>query len=135
MEVSSSPGPGGHRIRGRGGASGAPTRGVSKNKHWTAEGSRSSPGPSGTDAPRWERGGHRGGRGSRGTYRGMSKRFNGTNIIPTASTTSNGTAESPDMDEDANEEYVQPEEPVLDSQEEREKFYKEVRWLFAGYLA
>jgi len=82
---------------------------------------------------RWERGGHRGGRG-RGTSRGVRGRFsnvslrlNGASRKETATLVIHqGEAIEPNEVEGVSD----PEEPLLETQEERDKFYQEVCSMF-----
>lgn len=135
------------------------TRGHSKNKQWIAPGqdtrgnlggasvasSGEAGGTSGNDATRWERGGgpRRGGgrargRGlARGQYSNISGRPNQQEQHLTASNASEGPGfESvSDVEEVA---HIEPpdtvdDEPVLETQEERDKFYQEVRSSYFFY--
>ncbi|KAK7047608.1 actin cytoskeleton and mitosis protein [Paramarasmius palmivorus] len=104
------------RLRGSGLHDGA-RRPVSRNKQWVAgdnNRSRSSTPHHGEDG-RWERGGHRGGRGGRGRGSGHTSPRKGS---PLSST--NGHS---GITEDIT---LPTEEPYLESQEEREKFYQEL---------
>ncbi|KAF9530689.1 SAC3/GANP/Nin1/mts3/eIF-3 p25 family-domain-containing protein [Crepidotus variabilis] len=131
-------------------------RPYSRNKHWTPAdaGSRGHT-PNHTDSERWERGGHRGGRG-RGFPRGgvpkfqnVSLRLNGTPKefeAPTAEPQSfleqmqQNLFDAPEVQDDYGMDSQEVfdveaeddgsghiiEEPELDSAEEREKFYQEL---------
>jgi hypothetical protein len=104
------------RLRGSGPHDGA-RRPISRNKQWVAgdnNRSRSSTPHHGEDG-RWERGGHRGGRGGRGRGSGHTSPRKGS---PFSST--NGHS---GITEDI---ALPTEEPYLETQEEREKFYQEV---------
>lgn len=115
----------------------------SRNKHWVGgeSGQRSgSSTPYHSDGERWERGGHRGGRGTRGVSRGGRGKF--SNLSFRVSSTSQNERTEPSREgstiddhmEDAAsenlEEFIEPEEPLLETPEEREKFYQEVYFLF-----
>jgi len=123
-------GTGSHDVNGRG-------RPHSKNKTWVANSLRS-----GTNTPnfaendRWERGGHRGGRGKR-TGRPQTSPY--LNAPPVASyTPAFGNAVGSREEEYTEEEYEEEmeedelheeiEEPVLDTPNARDKFYQEVRY-------
>ncbi|KIL58844.1 hypothetical protein M378DRAFT_188122 [Amanita muscaria Koide BX008] len=108
----------------------------SRNKQWVApeNGSRNS--TNHVDSELRERGGHRNGagRGSRGTSRGI-RRFPNVSLhvkhSPHMSNTDNGTSDTENLDtllvSDSDMEGADgPEEPELESQEEREKFYQEL---------
>ena len=135
--------------RGRGGI-GHDGRGrpFSRNKHWSAtDGSRSqSHTPNTSDSERWERGGHRGGGRGRGYSRGITPKFNSVTLRldntrqqqEGAETTSqvegleaargdgalNGDHDMGHEEEDGFGHLIQ--EPELETQEERDKFYQEV---------
>lgn len=85
------------------------------------------------DGERWERGGHKGGRargvsrgvarGGRGRFSNVSLRLNGASRQETAHRDNNpGEVMEPNTMEEASG----PEEPILETQEERDKFYQEV---------
>ena len=109
-----------------------------RNKQWNPDSKRHSnsrpPHPAPDSSGKWERGGNRGGRRARGTYRGISKRFNNTpNGTPSTFPIANGVHEDKEpsvaeQEEDEMARYVMPEEPVLETADEREKFYQEVRF-------
>lgn len=138
--------------RGRGGivhdGIGGRGRPHSRNKHWSSQdgGSRSHT-PNNVDNERWERGGHRGGGRGRGHSRGAAPKFHNVSLrlnntrhhVPAPEVPSR--LEQPqedgddgdtlaDIDQDMDSEddgsghLIQ--EPELDSQEERDKFYQEV---------
>lgn len=119
-------------------ASGRPS--YSRNNHWVAgdSGQRTtSVNPSyHSDGERWERGGHRGGRGVRGTSRGGSRGGRGrfSNVSLRVNGASRQGSATPDnhqenaMESNESLEAPEPEEPELETQEERDKFYQEVRW-------
>lgn len=87
-----------------------------------------------SDGERWERGGHRGGR-ARGTSRGASKGGRGMfsnvslrlNGAPRHGAATSDNVQDEAMGSNEVEEVEGPEEPVLETQEERDKFYQEVR--------
>ncbi|KAG6844263.1 hypothetical protein H0H87_008299 [Tephrocybe sp. NHM501043] len=123
-------------VRGRGRGNG---QAHSRNRHWVAadNGQRSgSSTPYHSDSERWERGGHRGGHRGRGAPRGRSKFSNVSLRVTSAPPPNQVDSLEPDtifvdenMDEPDDvhvEEQVleQPEEPVLETAEEREKFYQ-----------
>ena len=107
--------------RGRGRGLGAPRKPHSKNRQWVA-GHENGGGPS-SDSDRWERGGHRRGRG----------RGRGYHSHPTHLSVSehhdDGLSGTEDEEQDTMDEGV--EDVVVDkepeSQEDRDKFFKEVR--------
>ena len=113
---------------------GRPRQLHSRNKQWVAgeNGERSGTStPYHSDGERWERGGHKGGRGTRGVPRGGRAKYpnvsfralgNGHELSGAAD------AEMDDAEEVVEEEEVKdPEELVLETAEEREKFWQEVR--------
>jgi hypothetical protein len=126
----------------RGGGRGSGSREVNgrgrhtKNKTWVAGGSRSGTStPNHSDSDRWERGGHRGGRG-RGT--GQPRIFPNASLVvphpPSYEDPVSGGEEQDgeefieeDADNQEDELIEEVEEPELDTQEAREKFYQEVR--------
>ena len=133
--------------RGHDGSSSAGRRGTFKNKTWVAgDRSGSSTPLPGADALRWERGGPRGGlaRGGRGRGRGRSPR-------PDAEPSQQQQHPAEDFSEqeddavmngaaDANgaeaaAAAVAADEPVLETLEERERFYQEVSQPFAHTLS
>ncbi|KAG6840779.1 hypothetical protein C0991_004384, partial [Blastosporella zonata] len=117
-------------IRGRGRGNGQTH---SRNRQWVAveNGQRSgSSTPYHSDNERWERGGHRGGHRGRGAPRGRGK-F--SNVSLRIAPPSHADLLEPDtivLDEEMDEAladdagFEEPEEPVLDTTEEREKFYQ-----------
>jgi hypothetical protein len=104
-------------------------RGTFKNKTWVAvdRSSSSSPfqaGHLGADAPRWERGGARGTGRGRGRGKGRSPRpdFEPSHHAGDASEVEDEThADAAD-----GAEIVTSDEPMLETLEERERFYQEV---------
>lgn len=104
--------------RGRGDGTHRPQ---SRNKHWTPSHASTSVPNLRTDTDKWERGGHRGGRGrglsTRGAPGGVSRKFPNRVLNVTADPPHipNGDAIESDQDE-----------PVLETQEERERFYQDV---------
>jgi nuclear mRNA export protein SAC3 len=110
----------------------------SKNKTWVsadvanARSGTNTSSRSGADADRWERGGHHSSRG-RGTGRGG--RFS-RSPLPESVTHSSDEGSKPTQNggnaraEEVEHFFVPPEEPELNTQEEREAFYKEVRRYF-----
>jgi len=138
--------------RGRGGL-GHDGRGrpLSRNKHWSAtDGSRSQTHtPNNGDNERWERGGHRGGVRGRGHSRGITPRFNNVSLRldntqqqltpqEVEETTNVDPYEGLEAVKDEDEDVVNGDhnmeleegdliqEPELETQEERDKFYQEV---------
>lgn len=122
--------------RGRGGANhdGANNtrRPQSRNKHWVPdEGHASNGSASGhhSDSERWERGGHRGGRGIRGAARGGRTFPNASLRVTHDSQTTQGPSVNTHSDQEGTEhedETLEEEEREPETQEEREKFYQEV---------
>ena len=138
--------------RGRGGivhdSTGGRGRPLSRNKHWSAlDGGSRSHTPNIVDNERWERGGHRGGGRGRGQPRGAAPKFhnvslrlnNTRNHVPAPEVLSRpeqpqededdggtlaNTDQDMDFEDDGSGHLIQ--EPELDSQEERDKFYQEV---------
>jgi len=112
----------------------------SRNKQWVAgenlNGQRSGAGtPSHGDRERWERRGHRGGRGTRGVRGGQGAKFQNVSLrAPRNGHESSGAVADAHMDDDDDdadeavvvEEVKDPEEPVFETAEEREKFWQEV---------
>ncbi|KAI0641637.1 SAC3/GANP/Nin1/mts3/eIF-3 p25 family-domain-containing protein [Trametes meyenii] len=95
----------------------------SKNKKWVA-GQGEHAGGHGSDGERWDRGGHRR-RGGRGRAHG----HHGTHLaIPNGfhDDATSGTEDEQASGESLHEEEHEEEEPVLETQEEREKFYQEL---------
>lgn len=128
----------------RGAANGAltgPRRSHSRNKQWVAaeNGLRSNPNntTNHSDGERRERGGHRGGRAARGGSRGM-RRFPNVSLhvnrspamLADEAGASDTESAGPAVDDSDMEDGTGPEEPELESQEEREKFYQEVLYFF-----
>lgn len=127
------------RGRGRGIIVGDPGRGGrphSRNKHWTPGENARSNTPTHSDGERWERGGHRGGgRGSRGSGRGVPRKFPNVSLrVNQGSTkgkeraTNESEAEVIDVEAEHHVEEATNEidEPELETQEERERFYQEL---------
>ncbi|KAG6812812.1 hypothetical protein H0H92_000270 [Tricholoma furcatifolium] len=121
-------------IRGRGRANG---HSHSRNRHWVAgeNGQRSgSSTPYHSDGERWERGGSRGGHRGRGAPRARGKFSNVSIRIKPAPPRDEPDSEVAILDDeemDGTEEvhaddegFEEPEEPTLDSAEEREKFFQ-----------
>ena len=115
--------------RGHDGNTSAGRRGTFKNKTWIA-GDRSGsstpvpPGHLGTDGPRWERGGARGFARGRGRGKGRSPR---PDLEPSQHHLSEDVSEQEDNAEAGATNGVEAvDEPVLESLEERERFYQEV---------
>ncbi|KAK1222339.1 actin cytoskeleton and mitosis protein [Marasmius sp. AFHP31] len=118
-----------HRARG-----GGPHRPISRNKQWVAgQDTRTNASAStGAGEGRW----HRGGRGRGGSSRGGSRRHSPLPPTATNSTWTNPTQghtqeheegrESGHEDDEDEEIHVPEEEPVLETMEEREAFYKEL---------
>jgi nuclear mRNA export protein SAC3 len=113
----------------------ADSRQAHSRNHWVAGEGGQRNGVNGlyhhSDGEKWERGGHRGSRGrgtSRGTSRGGRGRFSNVSLrlngAPRQPTPHSHQDEA--MDSNEVEEVSGPEEPVLETQEEREKFYQEV---------
>ncbi|KIM44074.1 hypothetical protein M413DRAFT_9323 [Hebeloma cylindrosporum] len=141
--------------RGRGGIAREPggTRGrpLSRNKHWSANDSRSST-PNHSDSERWERGGHRGGGRGRGAPRGSPRKFPNVSLrlnnspkpeqqpVPHAEEHHdeedpqveeeevNGDGHDEEMleDDELDQPFQEIHEPELDNPEDREKFYQEL---------
>ncbi|KAG6919686.1 hypothetical protein DXG01_002629 [Tephrocybe rancida] len=120
-------------IRGRGRGSGQTH---SRNRQWVAaeNGQRSgSSTPYHSDGERWERGGHRGGHRGRGVPRGRGKYSNvSLHVTPVPQSHVDLEPEilvaDEEMDEledapNADEGFEEPEEPVLETLEERDRFY------------
>jgi hypothetical protein len=104
----------------------------SRNKQWVAgeSGQRSGTSTPHNDGERWERGGHRGGRGARGAARGGRGKFPNVSLRTTRnldSATVNDHQEHEGEDQHNEEDIIEPEERSLETPEEREKFYQEVR--------
>ena len=85
------------------------------------------------EGERWERGGHRGGRArgvSRGIARGGRGRFSNVSLRLNGASRQEIGPRDNNLDEAMEptvmEEASGPEEPVLETQEERDKFYQEV---------
>lgn len=131
-------------LRLRGAANGAltgPRRSHSRNKQWVApeNGPRSNVNntSNNSDGERRERGAHRGGRGARGASRGI-RRFPNVSLHVKRSPAmlgdeigaSDSETAGPAVGDSDMEDATGPEEPELESQEEREKFYQEV-WYFS----
>ena len=142
--------------RGRGGISREPggTRGrpLSRNKHWSANDSRGST-PNHSDSERWERGGHRGGGRGRGASRGAPRQFPNVSLRVNNSSRPeqqpmpqeevhheevkpqveeeevNGLDEEMSEDDELDQPFQDIHEPELDTPEDREKFYQEVRFV------
>ena len=127
------------RGRGRGGFDPSGRgRSLSRNKQWVAgESNTNHPRQGGaTDGERWERGGARGGRGrGRGAPRGGPTRTfpNATlrnpppiQLTPVAAPPAITMAAAADGEEDNDDPLPVINEPVLETQEEREKMYQEV---------
>lgn len=128
----------------RGAANGAltgPRRAHSRNKQWVApeNGLRSNLNntASHSDGERRERGGHRGGRGARGASRAV-RRFPNVSLhvnrnpamLAEEGGASDAESAGPAVGDSDMEDATGPEEPELESQEEREKFYQEVFCFF-----
>ncbi|KAG5735430.1 SAC3 family protein 1 [Termitomyces sp. T112] len=105
----------------------------SRNRQWVSNenGQRSgSSTPHPSDGERWERGGHRGGYRGRGESRGRGKFSNvSLRVTPVPSPIHvNLASEHPVVDEPEDhqnvEEFKEPEEPVLETTEEREEFWR-----------
>ncbi|KAG6330558.1 hypothetical protein ID866_8530 [Astraeus odoratus] len=100
-----------------------------RNRHWVADGVASRNGTStphlGSDGEKWERGGHRAGRGrGRGT-RGRSANVTATfrrNVVDGGSVVSEG--EQSEMEDETEVEEAYPQDP--ESPEDREKFWQEL---------
>ncbi|KAM6499495.1 SAC3 domain containing protein [Amanita muscaria] len=107
----------------------------SRNKQWVAPENGSRNPTNHVDSELRERGGHRNGagRGSRGTSRGI-RRFPNVSLhvkhSPHMSNTDNGASDTENLDTLVSDSDMEdadgPEEPELESQEEREKFYQEL---------
>lgn len=121
------------RVRGRGA-----TQPHSRNRQWVSgeNGQRSgSSTPYHSDGERWERGGHKGGHRGRGASRGRG-RFSNVSLRSTPALSNHGNSESEHsvldgmMDEPEDhrsvEWFEEPEEPVLETTEEREEFWRSV---------
>lgn len=146
-----------HGPRIRGAALNVPTgsrRSHSRNRQWTAPDASSRSGQSTTshaDGERWERGGGRGGPRGRGRGRGGRKFPNQTlrnnvvpqpkEVVPTQEHDAHTDVEEEmeDVQDDTNDdfyatdfEFPEIDEPELETQEERERFYQEVREPFLG---
>lgn len=109
--------------RGRGRGSGTSWKPHSKNRQWVA-GQDSGSGHGG-DGERWERGGHRRGRGrGRGQFTG-----NHSSHLPTPQSHDDGFSGTEDEEQDTMDEAVGAPavEREPDTQEDREKFFQEVR--------
>lgn len=118
-------------------------RGTFKNRTWVAgeRSGSSSPfqaqnGHLGADAPRWERGGGRGGRG-RGKGRSPKPEF-GSSQQRNGGEVSEVEGEGDDAEvvaavDGAGAEPGPSDEPVLDTLEERERFYQEVSTDFSSF--
>ena len=107
----------------------ATRRGTFKNRTWVAADRSGSSSPFqsshlGTDAPRWERGGGRGGGRGRGRGKGRSPRpdFGSTQRTGDVSEVEDDT-EVPTAD---GSDPSPSDEPVLETLEERERYYQEV---------
>ncbi|KAF8623868.1 hypothetical protein AX17_007270 [Amanita inopinata Kibby_2008] len=104
----------------------------SRNKQWVASENGLNSASSHVDGERWERGGHRGGRGTRGAGRGLRRFPNVTLHVkrnPHLSGdvgASDSESAGPVMGESDMEDVNDIEEPELETQEEREKFYQEL---------
>lgn len=112
-------------IRGRG-RGGGERRGMHRNKHWVAGQEN---GGHGGDGERWERGGHRGGRGRGTRGRGGSGRSTPFLSTPTPALedATSGTEDEGYDEMDAIEaEYSGTEANDPEDPEERERFWKEV---------
>lgn len=118
-----------------------------RNKHWSAGDSRSYT-PNNAGGERWERGGHRGGGRGRGYFRGSVPTFQNVSLHLNRQHTQNATEsgaqledvhgneneykndivdEDYDMDsEDGDGSGYLIEEPELETQEDRDKFFQEV---------
>ncbi|KDQ58158.1 hypothetical protein JAAARDRAFT_258913 [Jaapia argillacea MUCL 33604] len=123
METSSRPRGASSGIRIRGSNS----RSQSRNRHWVADHGRDpSAGPSGHgQTERWERGGIRGGRGKPRTVQSRNKSVV-FNQEPETRDEYEATEEDVDLTDGMEEEEDSAEEPELETQEEREKFYQEL---------
>ena len=115
--------------RGHDGNSSVGRRGTFKNKTWVA-GDRSGsstpfpPGHLGADAMRWERGGTRGFVRGRGRGRGRSPR---PDLGPSQHPSEDTSEQEDNADANGAEAAVVPDdEPVLETLEDRERFYQEV---------
>lgn len=111
-------------------------RSHSKNRQWVADqgATRSGTSTPAADGERWERGGHRGGRG-RGLTRGNARRFPNTSFVARPSTAHEDSMvedleeqeeDELELEEDEDEHEPEVEDPDPDTPEEREKFYQEV---------
>jgi len=106
----------------------------SRNKQWVAIESDAPSGrrtPSHVDGERWERGGHRGGRGTRGIVRGGLHQFPNASLRIAHSLPNSSAATTDDEDNRGgeggeDEENYELEDQDPDTPEEREKFYQEV---------
>ena len=133
------------RGRGRGIVVGDPGRGRphSRNKHWTPGENARSNTPTHSDGERWERGGHRGGgRGSRGGGRGVPRKFPNVSLRVNQGSTkgkeraTNESEAEVDVEAEHHVEEAMNEidEPELETQEERERFYQDVGVVFFSKL-
>lgn len=116
--------PGPHiRGRGRGFVPPDSRRGHSHNRQWVANGSERSPPVPGSEPERRERGGHRGGRGGRGAVIRGHRQFPNQSLRITNGLSANAVTLQTKPEDETLPLIVEPE---LETQEERDKLYREV---------